>query len=145
MKLLIKRTITSKQADELILKYYEGETTGTEEELFRSFLKQKNLPQKYDVEKAIFGYFAPKSTEKTPSVRFRPLYRSAAAAVIVVLIGFAVYKNTPENKSFAYVDGKKITNIEHIESLAKNSLGEVSSENENVVEEQLSQFSGIGF
>ena len=145
MKTIKNNIITSKKADELIVRYYDGETTCEEEELLRVFLKQKNLPPKYDVEKAIFGYFEPKSTVKTPSVTFRPFYRSAAAAVIAGLIGFAVFRNVSESKNFAYVDGKKITNIENIQSLANSSLGDVSSDNDNVVEEQLSQFSEVGF
>ena len=145
MMTINNKIITSEKADELIVKYYDGETTCEEEELLRIFLKQKNLPPKYDVEKAIFGYFEPQSTVKTPSVTFRPFYRSAAAAVIADLIGFTVYKNIPESKNFAYVDGKKITNLENVESLANSSLGDVSSDNDQVVEEQLNQFSGVGF
>lgn len=145
MKKFKSNIITSEKADELILKYYEGETTCNEEDLLRIFLKQKNLSSKYDVEKNIFGYFEIKNTVKSPSILFRPLFRSAAAAVIVVLIGFTIFKYVPENKNFAYVDGKKITNIKNIEMLANSSLGDVSAENNQVMEDELNQFSNIGF
>ena len=145
MKIFKNNIITSEKADELILKYYEGETTCDEEDMLRIFLQQKKLPSKYDVEKSIFGYFETKNTVKTPTILLSPMFRSAAAAVIVVLIGFTVYKIIPENQNFAYVDGKKITNIENVTSLAKASLGDVSTENNNVVEEELNQFSNSGF
>lgn len=145
MKILKNNTINSEKADELILKYYEGETTCAEEDLLRIFLKQKNLPSKYDAERNIFGYFETKTSVKSPFNLFRPFYRSAVAAILVVLIGFSVYKNIPENKNYAYVDGIKITNIKNVETLATSSLGDVSAENNNVVEEQLNQFSNIGF
>lgn len=143
--ILSKKIITPEQADELILKYYEGKTTCSEEDMLKYFLNQKNLPPKYDVEKQIFGYFETKIKAKSKLILFRPLYRSAAAAIIVILVGFTFYKNVPQNRNYAYVNGEKITNVEQINSIANRSLSDISSENDQVVENQLNQFSNIGF
>ncbi|VBB44712.1 conserved hypothetical protein [uncultured Paludibacter sp.] len=145
MRLIKINKISYKQADELLEKYYEGKTTCDEENLLRKFLMQKKLPAVYDTEKAIFGYFENRKSAKPRFVLHRSIFQSAAAAVAIILIGFIMYKNIPENKNYAYVDGKKITNSAKVESLASSSLNSISAENSNMMEEQLNQFSNIGF
>lgn len=145
MKLRLKKNnLTFRQADELIEKYYEGKTSCCEEDLLRKFFLQSNLPSTYDAEKAIFGYFQPEKSIQKKSFTLKPLYRSIAVAAAVALVIVSVYKFNPAPKNYAYVDGKKITNMERVKSLANSSLTDVSSEN-NVVEEQLEQFSDIEF
>ena len=145
MKLRLKKNnLTFRQADELIEKYYEGKTSCREEGMLREFLLQSNLPDVYDAEKAIFGYFRPEKSMQKKSFKLKPLYRSIAAAAAIALVVISVYKFNPSTKNYAYVDGKKITNMERVKSLANSSLTDVSSEN-NVVEEQLEQFSDIEF
>lgn len=139
------KNITFDRADELIEKYYEGNTSCAEENELRIFLTNKKLPAKYDVERAIFGYLRNNRQPAKKNISLTLLYRSVAAAVILLVGGIAIYKHaSPYGKTIAYIDGKKIKDVEQIKSLASNSLYNVLSEN-NLVEEQLSLFSDIEF
>ncbi len=144
MKIKIKNTIPFDYADMLIEKYYEGTTSCEEEDTLRKFLCKKDLPDKYNTEKAIFEYLGKGRQSKKKKIGLNLLYRGIAASVILV-IGLIVYNHTKVgDKTIAYIDGIKITDKEQIKSLASNSLYNVLSEN-NLAEEQLSLFSGIEF
>ena len=53
---LKKHILTNEQADLLIERYYEGLTTGQEENQLRAFLSRTDLPEIYRAEQAMFGY-----------------------------------------------------------------------------------------
>ncbi len=144
MKIKIKNTIPFDHADMLIEKYYEGTTSCEEEDTLRKFLCQKDLPARYNTEKAIFEYFNKGRQLKKKKLGLNLLYQGIAASVILV-VGLIVYNHIKvDYKTIAYIDGIKITDKEQIKSLASNSLYNVLSEN-NLAEEQLSLFSGIEF
>ena len=60
MKLNRRNIITVDEAEKLIEKYYEGETTVAEENQLRTFLAQSNIHSQFEAEKAIFGYYESK-------------------------------------------------------------------------------------
>ncbi len=145
MRIKRYKNITFDRADELIEKYYEGNTSCSEENELRIFLGNKKLPAKYDVEKAIFGYLRNNQQSVKKNIPHTLIYRGVAAAVILLIGGIAVYKySSPDYTTIAYIDGKKIEDIEQVKTLASNSLHNVLSEN-NLVEEQLSRFSDVEF
>ena len=157
MKLLKRNIITIQEAEKLIEKYYEGETSVAEEKQIREFLSGKNVPAQFEAEKAIFGYFESEKTKKT--VRFIPnfLKWSAVASVAVVIFIAVLLTNQPVSASYAYVDGAKITDKTIIRSLAQNTVSQLATANveleaglENiqpseVIEGQLDAFAGIEF
>ncbi len=143
MRIKRYKNITFDRADELIEKYYEGNTSCSEENELRIFLGNKKLPAKYDVEKAIFGYLRNNQQPAKKNISHTLIYRGVAAAVILLIGGITVYRYT-STTTIAYIDGEKIEDIEQIKTLASNSLYNVLSEN-NLVEEQLSSFSDIEF
>jgi hypothetical protein len=54
----------------LIAKYYNGESTEEEESSLRNYFAKNNIPQGYEAEKAIFGYFDESSEIPEPSIGF---------------------------------------------------------------------------
>ena len=117
----MRKINTIHEAGILLDKYYEGYTTGEEEKLLQSFLSQKNLPEQFEADKAILGYFA--AQKKKSKIRIIPLLRwtSIAASLIIGII--VVYLLFPvKTNSFAYVNGKKVTNMEQVKEQALASI-----------------------
>ncbi len=112
--------------DKLIKKYLAGETTLNEEkDLKNYFLKTKETPDKYLKFKYLFGHLDEKSAEKStlklddiitkekPANKTRRIVIWAIAASIALLISvFALKNNQPEQKIYAYINGKPITDKE---------------------------------
>ena len=159
MKILKRNIISLKEAEKLIEKYYEGETTVAEENLLRKYLSGKNVPAQFETEKAILDYFASEKEKK--SVRLVPntvkWIASVAAAAIVVIFLSILFNNPSSATSYAYEDGKKITDKNEIRALAQIAVGnlvsgtdEVEEGLENIqlgqtIESQLDDFAGVEF
>ena len=113
----MRKIINIQEAEALVNKYYEGYTSGEEEKLLYTFLSQKNLPKQFEADKAILGYFA--SRKKKSKIRIIPLLRrvSLAASVIIGIIIFN-FMQPAKSESFAYIDGRKVTDIEQIKEQA---------------------------
>jgi len=118
----MRKLIKIQEAEDLINKYYEGDTSVREEKLLYTFLSQKNLPEQFEADKVILGYFA--SHKKKRNIRVIPLLRwtSIAASLIIGIIIINSIMPTGKPNSFAYVDGEKVTNIERIKEKAFASI-----------------------
>lgn len=156
MKILKRNIISLQEAEKLIEKYYEGETSVSEENLLCEYFSGKNVPAKFEAEKAIFGYFANEKEKKF--VKLRPYalkWVSSIAAVAAIFL--SILFNLPSATSYAYVDGKKITNKKEIIVLAQTTVGNLVSEMDDVekgleniqfgqeIESQLDVFAGVDF
>jgi len=154
MKIRMKHTINSIEADRLIEKYYEGMTTVEEEKRLQDFLSRPGLPERYRPEQAIFGYFFQKKQKKDFSIF--PYIRWASVAALIVFTVFSLKTLTTQNQTnYAFVDGERITDIQEVKSQAMSSLRNISSDNDEVdeglknlngnklMEQQLDVFSGL--
>lgn len=54
----------------LIGKYYEGKSTEEEENVLRDFFNRNNVPEGYEAEKVIFGYYDESQEIPEPSIDF---------------------------------------------------------------------------
>ena len=129
MKLKRRNIITVQEAEKLMEKYYEGSTTVAEENQLRTFLSQSNVPERYEAEKAIFGYYESKKARK--HFRLQPYLKWAAAAAIVagIIIPVSIFQASGKT-NYAYINGVKITNTQEIISLAHTTINYVSDNNE---------------
>lgn len=150
MKIRYKHTLSFDKADKLIEKYYDGLTTVDEEKELRGFLSQTNLPEQYKVERDILGFFE----EKKPKhkVQLIPFKRwSSVAAVLIVGVFCAKFYMTANPDNYAYVDGKKITDVSKVKQSALASLNDLPSDevaeglnslnDSELIDQQLSVFS----
>lgn len=158
MKTPKRDNISFQEAEKLIEKYYEGETTVAEEKLLRKYLSGKNVPVQFEAEKAILGYFASEKEKKSVWLVPNSLkwVASVAAAVVVIFLGI-LFNNQSSTTGYAYVDGKKITDKNEIHALAQIAIGnlvsgidEVEKGLENIqlgqtIESQLDVFAGVEF
>lgn len=163
----MKKYVTIDEADILIEKYYDGETTGAEQERLQEFLQQENLPERFITERALFGYIAVEKTKRSASMdlhlketppkmnwlRMNPILKWSFAAA-VLLFGVFVIDNLiqVQNSDVAYIDGIRCTDSKEVTALALASIeqidlgvdevaGTVDKMNDkNLVEDQLQQF-----
>ena len=143
------------EADRIIERYYEGESTVAEEKLLQKFLSSEKLPAKYDAERAIFGHFKPEKAVVSQRFILPGYTKWAAAIALTFTVGLSTLlytERTPE--SFAMIDGIMVTDNSTIHELMISSIAEVSDNNEveeslnninntNLINEQLEVFSGI--
>lgn len=154
MKIKIKHKTDFSKADRLIEKYYDGLTTVEDEKQIQYFLSQPDLPERFEVEKEIFGYFDHKKKKTYKSILPYFRWASAAAVLVAVVFSLQVFINT-NHSNYACIDGKKIYNVHQIKSRALESLQDVSSKTNEVedgfknlndhqlIEQQLDVFSGL--
>jgi len=143
----MRKTITHKEAEILLEKYYEGCTSVNEEKKLVSFLSQSNLPSQFEADKAILGYFESQKSRKT--VQFTPLFRLISVAASIAIVIISVYWLTPSKPdSFAYINGEKVTDMEQIKEQAlatiniwKGSDNSSNTDTEELINQQLQLFS----
>jgi hypothetical protein len=118
----------------LIDKYFEGQTSLNEEKMLQRYFRQKNIPAALEVYRPMFQYF---TLERKARRRRRPsllqmwLPVSSAAAVFLFFV-IKLALTTPENLSAdsrVYIDGKRYTDVELIQTEALKAL-EYFSEND---------------
>ena len=125
MIIRMKHKMSFAEADRLIERYYDGLTTGAEEKRLAEFLSQTNLPERYEPERAIFGYY--KQKKRKSHFVFPSYARWARVAAAMVLVIFAVQISvTRTNRDYAYVNGEKITDIQQIKFYVAASLKDIS-------------------
>ncbi len=157
MKIVKRHIVSLQEAEKLIEKYYEGETSVAEEKVLREYLSGKNVPPQFEVEKAILGYFASEKEKKTARLVPNALKWMASAVAVVAIFLVVLFTHQPSATSYAYVNGKKITDKDEIFALAQTTVGNLMSETDEVeiglkniqtgqtIESQLDVFAGVEF
>jgi hypothetical protein len=133
MKIRIKNRISASEADRLIEKYYEGLTSLKEEKLISDFLLQQDIPERFAVEKDIFGYFGHKKHKAVFSISPFIRWTGVAAGIISVIFCLRVLTNI-HTSNYACIDGEKTTNMTEIKNQALASLSGMSSKTNEVEE-----------
>ncbi len=143
--------------DDLIEKYFDGETSVAEEKILHVFFKQKNLPDTYRAEKAMFDHFVrEKAARMSKQVVFTPkVLRWAAVAAMVsgtVWVINQQINHLPSlmgSRSYAIIDGQLYTDAKTVKEHAMKALADVtngtskkasSNEAEQLMKEQLCLF-----
>lgn len=139
MKIKIKYKMTYEQADRLIERYYEGLTSVEEERQLQAFLLQSNLPDRYEAEKAIFGYLKPQPKKTHFNLRSYMRWASVAAVLLAGVFSIQLFV-TEAHASYAYIDGRKITNLKEIKLHAMASIESLPS-GQQLVEQNLNTVS----
>lgn len=117
----------------LVEKYMDGLTTCAEEEQLRHYFTSPESIVPADLEwmRALMEWEAkphPVTRRKHAVVQ---MLRIAAMLLVVVSIAFALW---PRQKSFAIIDGQRVTNREVVQEEALEALNMVSSTDEETFE-----------
>lgn len=130
----MKKYLTIKEAETLLEKYYDGETTNDEQKLLQDFLMQVNLPERFTTERALFGYFANEKQQLTSTVavpsnfwlRLNPMLRwTLAAAILIGGVFILDNRIQAQNRNVAYVDGIRCTDSKKVTALAIESIHQI--------------------
>ena len=139
----------------LLDKYFEGKTSGEEEQILRRYFAQDNLPEELEEFAPIFNFFGNEALAATaineanretvrnakPKSRLGNLWAIAALAasvlIAVLIISHPKGQSSMSKGNFVWVDGKRITEPATVQKYAEASLGKVQPETD-LLEEQLS-------
>lgn len=131
--------------EELLNKYFEGETTCEEERQLRQYFAEGMVPEHLEVYRPMFAFFNKKKQEHNattpePSMRITSFRRrliyslsglAAGLLIILAIAGITRYLNpTPEN--YVIIDGKCYTNAELVHEEALAAFQEVRLSEEEV-------------
>ena len=156
--------------DELLEKYFEGQTSSEEEAVIRRFFVSDDIPENLAIYKPLFAYFD-EEIKKTdvandnniqsenkngrriendkklaPKNRRYILWLSGAAACAAILTGIffneSQSKRCPGEGDYVIIDGRCYTDINTIRNATLNSLREISAIDFDLSEDNSSEASG---
>lgn len=138
--------------DELLNRYFEGETSAAEEQELRRFFASSHVPEHLSAYKPMFAYFDEEiaegkdqaeeiwkeiATEALPAKRFRLNRKSvvyvlsAVAACVLALLGIGqlLYPADPCfcSDNYVVINGRCYTDIHKVRSFAFDALQEVAT------------------
>lgn len=133
-----------KEIEELLNKYFEGETTCEEERELRRYFTESIVPehlQSYrpmftfmDAEHTLHHQSATREGKKKPVRRIISYSLRGVAAGLLLLLGIAglyrYFPSTPEN--YVIIDGKRYTDTELVREQALSAFQDVSFSKEEV-------------
>jgi hypothetical protein len=134
----------------MIEKYFEGLTSLEEEQLLCDYFKNEDIPEALKMYQPMFQFFSEEKAAvgkkmislHTKESKRKNIFRYSIAVAASLLLLFALkpvfntHKTLPET-SQAYIDGKKYTNIELIQSEALKALENFSAGNDDVYSSQI--------
>jgi len=138
-----------RQIEALIEKYFEGLTSLEEEQVLRDYFQREDLPEELKIYAPLFQYFSSEreevqktevSVRRNNTIRLVRWISISAAACLLLFLGVNFFQNRSRSvmeTSFAYIDGKKYTNIEQIQIEALKALENLSDVNEDVYSSQI--------
>ena len=131
--------------NKILEKYFEGETSLQEEEILHEYFRDGNISEEHKQYAPLFGYFRQERDKiaKIPAKKRKlPVYiwsGIAACIMIVLLVRFTTSTGHDDlSKSLVYIDGKKISDIETINSQALKSIENISDMDEDAINMQIS-------
>lgn len=132
-----------KDIDKIIEKYFDGETSLSEEKMLRNYFMQAHIEERHKVYAPMFNFFS-EERQEAPLQKAKkkyPLYTWAAIAASIVLIAVIKFTYTPadtvSSQSLVYINGKAISDISTINDQALISIKNVSDVDEDVLNSQI--------
>ncbi len=130
--------------DDLLDKYFEGETSCEEEQWIRHYFSEEEVPEHLLCYKPMFTYFENEIAREQARNKFIPrrkraiytLSGIAACAIIVVAVStFLHSSNDSFKKNYVVINGKCYTDEATIKAYAKASFQEVATSKDEVLME----------
>ena len=143
------------QLHRLIDLYFEGLTSLEEEQRLRDYFTSSDVDPDFRLYQPMFQYFEEERGAQAEPDRGRPETQrrgliirrmglvAAACAAVLIAVGVWVYQAPVKEKSYAYVDGKRYTNIEVLQTQALGSLESLSEDDEEVFSSQIEMLDNL--
>lgn len=121
--------------DELIDRYFEGETSAEEESRLRAFFASGQVPERLSVYIPLFAYFDQEIAKKNRHIPFNRRtaiwLASGVAACMLLLLGIGRMLNPMDpcfcSDSYVVINGRCYTDIHKVRSMAFEALQEVAT------------------
>lgn len=124
--------------DDLLNRYFEGETTSEEERRIRAFFSTGPVPEHLVVYKPLFAYFDEEIRQEAGPVKKYSLSRrklvyvfSGVAAIFLVLLGIGHLLLSPApvlcSGNYVVINGRCYTDIHTVRTFAAEALQEVAT------------------
>ncbi|MDU1890659.1 MAG: hypothetical protein E6767_08215 [Dysgonomonas sp.] len=137
-----------KDIDKILNKYFEGETSLEEENILRNYFLHGTIEERHRIYAPMFDFFTEEREKVTKVTKLTdrkkkklPIYIwiSIAASLLLLITVKSIYTNLDykATKSIVYIDGKKVTNKQIINSEALHSLENISDMEEDIVSSQI--------
>lgn len=94
----------SNNIEQLLEKYFEGETSIVEEQVLKDYFNSENITSHLEIYKPIFSYFSAAKTEKmnlAPALPSNKRFKTAwigVAASLIVAVGILTFWDKPSEK-----------------------------------------------
>ncbi len=133
--------------DDLLNKYFEGETSVEEERHLRAFFASDKVPQRLAIYKPMFAYFDEEIKKKQQKQKVFPAKRSrlfywvsGIVAGLLLLVGLRQMLFTPDpcycSDNYVVINGRCYTDLNTVRSLALEALHEVATPAEEYFPEE---------
>lgn len=121
--------------DELLKKYWDGESSLEEEKFIRTYFRGKDVHPSHEQYRALFSFFEEEASQSYPvgterqkrkKIHARPFLRIAAAIIVLMAVGTLIYTNIqrePKNTWANY----EVQDAEEAREKAVEALAFVSS------------------
>ena len=137
------------QIETLIEKYFDGLTSLKEEEILRDYFQKGDISDELKMYAPLFQYFSSERKEiqkkenfirGNKTIRLIRWISISAAACLFLFLGMNFFQNSNRSgmeTSVAYIDGKRHTNIEQIQTEALKALENLYDVNKDVYSSQI--------
>lgn len=126
-----------KSIEELLERYFEGETSAAEEQRIRAFFASGKIPEHLKAYKPLFAYFDEEIERRSVPIRTKSRRRivlytlSGVAACVLVLLSLTRLLNPADpcfcSDNYVVINGHCYTDIHTVRSLAAEALQEVAA------------------
>ncbi|MDR2118761.1 MAG: hypothetical protein LBP25_04440 [Tannerellaceae bacterium] len=126
--------------DDLLEKYFEGDTSADEERRLRAFFASDGVPPGLEVYRPLFAWFDGEIRRREAGAavasgrRKRYMMLPAAAAAVALLVAGGLYLLAPGgadpclcSPGYALIDGRCYTDMQTVRELAREALREVAA------------------
>lgn len=132
--------------EELLDRYFEGETSLEEEEQLRQYFRQNHVEKEFEIYTPIFNLLdkeremletvvPPKKSKKHTLIY---LWAGVAASLLLVtIIRLGEQRTNSQSQSIVYVDGKQISDPNVINSQALLSIENIYSMDDDIINTQI--------
>ncbi|MBP1678017.1 MAG: hypothetical protein H6Q20_2576 [Bacteroidetes bacterium] len=128
------------EINELLQKYFNGETSLQEEEQLKLYFKSENISTEHEPYKVLFGVFESESKVTYPAASlttedlgrrqtrfFRMKVISLSGMAATVLLAVWLFNSAPSgNSDYVIMNGKRVDNSELAQELAINQMNKVN-------------------
>ncbi|NDV81467.1 hypothetical protein [Bacteroides sp. 51] len=127
--------------DDLLNRYFDGNTTCEEEREIKRFFREEDVPSELEIYRPLFAFFEEEAKQYSPrrQKRYFIYTLSSIAAGLLIILSIAGIKQINQPANFVIIDGYKSTNIQLAREQAQAAFDDVSFSRDEIFETLFSE------